>query len=110
LGEGGSIVLSKATLDSAASVGAATDDLGGETGSGEGRGRRGTGRGHGFGLDKRGRETPACIAMGHCRDFGDSIARSSARGRAGKAEISMGAGVVIATRAPVNRTIRKTKN
>jgi len=48
--------------------------------------------------------------MGHCRDFGDSIAGSSAGGRAGKAEISMGAGVVIATRAPVNRTIRKTKN
>jgi len=52
LEEGGSMVLSEAAPDSAASEGAATDDLGGETGSGEGRGRRGTGRGCGFGLDK----------------------------------------------------------
>jgi len=37
------MVLSEAALDSAASKRAATDDLGGETGSGEGRGRRGTG-------------------------------------------------------------------
>jgi len=64
LGKGGSIVLSEAAPDSAASVGAATDDLEGETGSGEGRERRGTERGHGFGLDKRGGETPTCIAMG----------------------------------------------
>jgi len=52
LGEGGSMVLSEAAPDLAASEGAATDDLGGETGSGEGKGRRGTGRGRGFGLDK----------------------------------------------------------
>ena len=104
------MVLSEAAPDSAASVGAATNDLGGETRSGEGRGHRGTGQGHGFGLDKRSGETPICITMGHRRDFGDSIAGSSARGRAGEAEISMGAGVVIATRAPVNRTIRKTEN
>jgi len=52
LGEEGSIVLSEAAPDSAASEGAATDDLGRETGSGEERGRRGTGRGHGFGLGK----------------------------------------------------------
>ena len=52
LGEEGSMVLSEAAPDSAASEGAATDDLGGETRSGEGRGRRGTGQGHGFGLDK----------------------------------------------------------
>jgi len=110
LGEGGSMVLSEAAPDSAALVGAATDDLGEETGLGEGRGYRGTGQGCGFGLDKRGRETPACIAMGRCQDFGDSIARSSAGGKAGEVEISMGAGVVIATRASVNRTIRKTKN
>jgi len=38
LGEEGSIVLSEAVPDLAASEGAATDDLGGETGSGEGRG------------------------------------------------------------------------
>ena len=44
------MVLSEAVLDSAASEGAATDDLGGETESGEGRGRRGAGRGRGFGL------------------------------------------------------------
>jgi len=37
LGKGGRIVLSEAAPDSAASEGAATDDLGGETGSGEGR-------------------------------------------------------------------------
>jgi len=64
LGKKGSMVLSEAAPDSAASVGAATDDLEGETGSGEGRERRGTERGHGFGLDKRGGETPTCIAMG----------------------------------------------
>jgi len=39
LGEEERIVLSEAALDSAASEGAATDNLGGETGSGEGRGR-----------------------------------------------------------------------
>jgi len=39
LGEGGSMVLSEAAPDSAASEEAATDDLGGETESGEGRGR-----------------------------------------------------------------------
>jgi len=39
LGEGGSIVLSEVALDLAASEGAATDDLGGETGSGERRRR-----------------------------------------------------------------------
>jgi len=43
LGKGESMVLSEAAPDSAASEGAATDDLGEETGSGEGRGRRGTG-------------------------------------------------------------------
>jgi len=43
------------------------------------------------------------------RDFGDLIARSSTGGRAEEAEIGMGAGVVIATRAPMNRTIRKTR-
>ena len=58
------MVLSEAVPDLAASEGAATDDLGGETGSGEGRGRRGTGRGRGFGLDEQDGETPACIAMG----------------------------------------------
>jgi len=110
LGEGGSIVLSEAAPDSAASEGAATDDLGGETGSGERRGCRGTGRGRGFGLDKRGGETPACIAMGRRRDFGDSIAGSSAGDKAEEAEIGMGARVVITTGAPVNRAIRKTKN
>jgi len=52
LGEGGSMVLSKAAPDSAASEGAATDDLGGETESEERRGCRGTGRGRGFGLDE----------------------------------------------------------
>jgi len=109
-GEGGSMVLSEAAPDSAASEGAATDDLGGETGSGERRGRQGTGRGRGFGLDKRGRETSACIAMGRLRDFGDSIAGSSAGDRAEGAEIGVGAGVVITTGAPVNRAIRKTKN
>jgi len=41
--------------------------------------------------------------MGHYRDFGDSIAGGSAGGKAGEAEISMGAGVVIITGAPVNR-------
>jgi len=97
------MVLSEVVLDSAASERAATNDLGGETGSGEGRGHRGTGRGHGFGLDEQGREIPTCIAMGHYRDFGDSIAGGSAGGRAGEAEISMGAGVVIITGAPVNR-------
>jgi len=110
LGEGGSIVLSEAAPDSAASEGAATDDLEGETGSGEGTGRRGTGRGCGFGLDKRGGETPACITMGCRQDFGDSIAGSSAGGRAEEAEIGMGARVVITTGAPVNRAIKKTKN
>ena len=110
LGERGSMVLSEAAPDSAASEGAATDDLGGETGSGEGRERRGTGQGRGFGLDERGRETPTCIAMGHRRDFGDSIAGSSAGGRVEEAKISTGVGVVIATGAPVNRTIRKTEN
>jgi len=109
LGEGGSIVLSEAAPDLAASEGAATDDLGGETGSGEERGHQGTGRGRGFGLGKRGRETPACIAMERRRDFGDSIARSSAGGRAEEAEIGRGARVVIATRAPVNRAIRKNQ-
>jgi len=39
LGEGERMVLSEAAPDSAASEGTATDDLGGETGSGEGRGR-----------------------------------------------------------------------
>jgi len=48
--------------------------------------------------------------MEHCRDFRDSIARSSAGGRAEEAEIGTGVGVVIATGAPVNRTIRKTEN
>jgi len=43
LGERGSMVLSEVALDLAASEGAATDDLGEETGSGEGRGRQGTG-------------------------------------------------------------------
>jgi len=43
LGEGGSMVLSEAVPDLAASEGATTDDLGGETGSGEGRGHQGTG-------------------------------------------------------------------
>jgi len=38
LEEEGRIVLSEAVPDSAASEGAATDDLGGETGLGEGRG------------------------------------------------------------------------
>jgi len=52
LGEGGSIVLSEAAPDSAASEGVATDDLGGETGSGEGKGQRETGQGRGFGLGK----------------------------------------------------------
>jgi len=52
LGEGGSMVLSEAAPDSAASERAATDDLEGETGSGEGRGRRGTGRECSFGLDE----------------------------------------------------------
>ena len=109
LGEGGRMVLSEAAPDSAASEGAATDDLGGETGSGEGRGCRGTGRERGFGLDKRGGETSACIAMGCFRDFGDSIAGSSAGGRAEGAEIGMGVGVVIATGAPVDGAVRKTK-
>jgi len=104
------MVLSEAVPDSAASEGAATDDLGGETGSGEGRRRRGTGQGCGFGLNERGGETPAYIAMGHHQDFGNSISGSSAGGRAEEAEISAGAGVVIATGAPVNETIRKTEN
>jgi len=39
LGEGGSMVLSETAPDSAASEGAATDDLGEKTGSGEGRER-----------------------------------------------------------------------
>jgi len=52
LGEGGSMVLSEAAPDSTASEGAATDDLGGETGSGEERGWRGTGQECGFGLGK----------------------------------------------------------
>jgi len=39
LGERERIVLSEAVPDLAASEGAATDDLGGETGSGEERGR-----------------------------------------------------------------------
>jgi len=47
--------------------------------------------------------------MGRRRDFGDSIARSSAGGRAEEAEIGMRAGVVIATGASVDRAIRKTK-
>jgi len=50
LEKGGSMVLSEAAPDLAASEGAATDDLGGETGSGKGRGRRGTGRGRSFGI------------------------------------------------------------
>jgi len=103
------MVLSEAAPDSAASEGAATDDLGGETGSGEGRGRQGTGRGHSFGLGKQGRETPACIAMGRFQDFGDSTAGSSAGGRAEGAGIGAGAGVVIAMGAPMNRAIRKPK-
>jgi len=48
--------------------------------------------------------------MGRRRDFGDSIAGSFAGGRAEEVEIGVGAGVIIATRAPVNRTIRKTEN
>jgi len=43
LGEGGGMVLSEAVPDSSASERAATDNLGGETGSGEGKGHRGTG-------------------------------------------------------------------
>jgi len=43
LGERGSMVLSEAAPDSAASEGAATDDLEEETGSGEGREHQGTG-------------------------------------------------------------------
>jgi len=42
LGEGGRMVLSEVVLDLAASDGAATNDLGGETGSGEGKGHRET--------------------------------------------------------------------
>jgi len=47
--------------------------------------------------------------MGRFRDFGDSTAGSLAGGRAEGAEIGAGAGVVIATGAPVNRAIRKPK-
>jgi len=47
--------------------------------------------------------------MGCFRDFGDSIAGSSAGGRAEGAEIGMGVGVVIATGAPVDGAVRKTK-
>jgi len=109
LGEGRSMVLSEAAPDSAASEGAATDDLGGETGSGEGRERRETGQGRGFGLDKRGGETSACITIGHFRDFGDSTTESSAGDRTAGAGISVGAGVVIATGAPMNRAVRKNQ-
>jgi len=63
LGEEGRMVLSEAAPDSAASEGAATDDLEEETGSGEERGCRGTGQGRGFGLDRGGREMAACIAI-----------------------------------------------
>jgi len=52
LGEEGSMVLSEAAPDPEASEGAATDDIGGETGSGEERGRQGTGQGCDFGLGK----------------------------------------------------------
>jgi len=47
--------------------------------------------------------------MGHRQDFGDLIARSSTGDRAEEAEMGVGAGVVIATGAPMNRTIRKTR-
>jgi len=57
------MVLSEAALDSAASEGAATDDLEEETRSGEKRECQGTGRGRGFGLDRGGGEMAACIAI-----------------------------------------------
>ena len=64
LGEEEEMVLSEAVPDSAASEGAATDDLGGETGSGKGKERRGTRQGRGLGLDGKDRGLAAHIAIG----------------------------------------------
>ena len=103
MGEGGRIVLSEAVPDSAASEGAATDDLGGETGSGEGRGCRETGRERGFGLDRGGGEVAACIAIGRRQDFGSTTIGCSTGGGAGDIEIGARVRLAIAMAAFVKK-------
>ena len=87
--------------------GAATDNLGGETRSGEEKEYQETERRHSFGLDERGKEMTAHIAIGRCRDFGSSTVGYSAGGRAGEIEIGAGARVAIATGAPMKKKVKK---
>ena len=103
LGEQGRTVLSEAVLDLAALKGAATDNLGEETSSGERKECQETEQGCGFGLDKRGIEVAACIAMEHCGDFGNSTGRYSAEGRAREIEIGTRVKVAIATEASIEK-------
>jgi len=84
LRKGRKIVLLEVVLDLAASEGAATHNLEGETGSGEGKGCQGTRQGRSFGLDRRGRGIATRIAIGYHRDFGSSTVGRSAGDRAGE--------------------------
>jgi len=108
--EEGRMVLSEAVPDSAASEGAAIDNLEGKTGSEKEKERRGTGRGCGLGLNGRGRGLVTSIAIGCHQDFGSSTIGCSTGGGVGKIEIGIGARVAVVTRVPVKKKIRKQED